>query len=266
MSATTASHGWIPDAPDTRDHSYEAPAETLAALPPSVDLRAQFPPVFHQGHLHSCTANAVVAVIQFLQQTGQHTVTEPLSRLFIYYNARKLRGTEGMDGGAHIRDALKSINAVGACDESHWPYPWPHPADRDQLHALATYQPPERCYQGARRHQLRYLRLRRDLAHLKGCLASGYPFIFGFYMSEAFDQPAPGPVTQGGVLPMPPPDEPLGAGHAVVAVGYDDAHRTFLIRNSWGPDWGIGGHIMMPYAFLMHPHRASDFWTVRSFV
>ncbi|MDQ2784388.1 MAG: hypothetical protein M3Y58_05235 [Chloroflexota bacterium] len=64
---------------------------------------------------------------------------------------------------------------------------------------------------------------------------------------------------------MPPPNEPLGAGHAVVAVGYDDARDCFLIRNSWGPDWGIGGHFLMPYAFLMHPHRADNFWTVRSF-
>ncbi len=249
--------------PRMRDHVYEAPAETLAALPANVDLRDRFPPVFHQGHLHSCTANAVVAVIQFLQQTGQHAETAPLSRLFLYYNARKRCGTEGTDGGSRIRDALKSINTVGVCDEPQWPYPWPTPVDRDQVHALAAVLPPDRCYQGATQHQLRYQRLRREMAQLKGCLASGYPFVFGFSMSEAFNKSDPDLV--GGQLPLPPPDEALGAGHAVVAVGYDNARDCFLIRNSWGPDWGIGGHCLMPYAFLMHPHRASDFWTIRSF-
>jgi C1A family cysteine protease len=264
MLPTTTSRGWIPDAPDARDHIYEAPGDTLAALPTKVDLRAKFPPVFHQGKLNSCSANAVVAVIAFLQREDQQA--DLLSRLFIYYNARKLRGTEDKENGAFLRDALKSINKVGACIEPHWPYPYPLPTDRDQLHALAITQPPERCYAGARQHNLHYQRLRRELAQLKGCLASGYPFVFGFFESEAF-KADPGPVAQGGVLPMPPPDEPIGTtGHAVVAVGYDDAQQTFLIRNSWGPNWGIGGHCMMPYTFLMHPHRANDFWTVRSYV
>ncbi|MCA1725167.1 MAG: peptidase, partial [Thermomicrobia bacterium] len=162
MSVPIASHGWIPDPPDARDRAYEAPAETLAALPAKVDLRDHFPPVFHQGHLHSCTVNAVVGSIQFLQQTGQHAEINPLSRLFIYYNARKLRGTEGTDSGAHLRDALKSINTVGACDEQQWPYPYPFPADRDQMHALAVVPPPDRCYQGAKQHRLVYQRLRRE--------------------------------------------------------------------------------------------------------
>lgn len=34
--------------------------------------------------------------------------------------------------------------------------------------------------------------------------------------------------------------EPLG-GHAVSIVGYDDTQRAWLIRNSWGPEWGENG-------------------------
>ena len=33
--------------------------------------------------------------------------------------------------------------------------------------------------------------------------------------------------------------------HAVINVGYDTVEGYWLIRNSWGPDWGDAGHIKM---------------------
>ncbi len=51
--------GWVPDVPDQRDHIYGAPLEWLAKLPPKADLRAKCPPVYDQGQLGSCTANAI---------------------------------------------------------------------------------------------------------------------------------------------------------------------------------------------------------------
>src|SRR5674536_26691 len=48
--------------------------------------------------------------------------TTLLSRLFIYYNERVMEGTVGTDSGAMIRDGIKTVNAVGACPESEWPY------------------------------------------------------------------------------------------------------------------------------------------------
>ncbi|MGI8857500.1 MAG: hypothetical protein ACR2JW_17330 [Thermomicrobiales bacterium] len=67
----TVQHGWMPDEDDPNDHSYDAPPEILAALPPRMDLRHDFPPIYHQGHANSCTANAVAAVLDFLQKKEQ---------------------------------------------------------------------------------------------------------------------------------------------------------------------------------------------------
>lgn len=36
-------------------------------------------------------------------------------------------------------------------------------------------------------------------------------------------------------------------GHAVSIVGFDDAKRAWLIRNSWGPDWGDHGFAYVSY-------------------
>ncbi|MCA1992489.1 MAG: peptidase, partial [Coleofasciculus sp. S288] len=49
----------------------------------------------------------------------------------------------------------------------------------------------------------------------------------------------------------------------VLAVGYDDAQQRFIIRNSWGAEWGIGGYFTMPYSYIVNPNLATDFWTIR---
>ena len=53
-------------------------------------------------------------------------------------------------------------------------------------------------------------------------------------------------------------------GHAVMAVGYDDAQERFIIRNSWDTDWGMKGYFTMPYDYLdPNKNLADDFWTIR---
>jgi C1A family cysteine protease len=114
-------YGWIPDLPDHRDHLYAAPPPRLTALPPSTDLRPQCPPVYDQGQLGSCTANAIAGAIEFDQMKQGQTPFVP-SRLFIYYNERDIEGTVGSDSGAQIRDGIKSVAQQGVCPEPEWPY------------------------------------------------------------------------------------------------------------------------------------------------
>jgi C1A family cysteine protease len=70
-------------------------------------------------------------------------------------------------------------------------------------------------------------------------------------------------VAKTGIVPMPEPAEQVMGGHCVVAVGYDNSTRNFIIRNSWGAGWGKGGYCMMPYEYLITPQLASDFWTIQ---
>jgi C1A family cysteine protease len=37
----------------------------------------------------------------------------------------------------------------------------------------------------------------------------------------------------------------------------------FIVRNSWGPLWGMAGYCYMPYAYLLDDNLAADFWTIR---
>jgi C1A family cysteine protease len=243
-------YGWIPDRPDHRDHHYTFPVEQLHKLPSQIDLRAGCPPVYDQGQLGSCTANAIAAALQFDELKQKEASPFEPSRLFIYYNERVMEGTENSDAGAAIRDGIKSVGTTGYCSEDEWPYNIAHFAELP----LAT------CYQDAKLYKaLKYKRIGHAVPTMRACLASGSPFVFGFSVYESFEQ-----VGSDGVVPMPGPDESLLGGHAVMCVGYDDNKQLFTVRNSWGQSWGDQGYCYMPYAYLSSLNLASDFWTIET--
>jgi C1A family cysteine protease len=241
--------GWTPDLPDARDYMYSAPEAVLTKLPTKVDLRSKMPKVYDQGELGSCTANAIGAAFEFSQVKQGETDFMP-SRLFIYYNERAMEGTIDTDSGAMIRDGMKSIAKLGVCTEDTWPYDIPK----------FTQKPTGKAYTEARKHQaLVYRRVLGQLHQMQGCLAQGYPFVFGFAVYDSFMSPE---VAKTGEVPLPPRGEQLIGGHAVLAVGYDDSKQAFIVRNSWGPKWGVKGYCFMPYGYLTDSQLARDFWAV----
>jgi len=251
MTYTVQRFGWIRDLPDQRDHLYAAPIQALVSLPPAVDLQQTFPDVYDQGNLGSCTANGIAAAIEFDRSVQKCAEQWRPSRLFIYYNERKIEHTVDSDSGAMIRDGIKSVAKQGVCPEEHWPYKVEKFRDA----------PTPQCYQEAAAYRaVQYQRLSQNLRQMKGCLASGFPFVFGFVVYASFEDPD---VARTGIVPMPHPSEDMLGGHCVTAVGYDDASQCFIVRNSWGAGWGQNGYCRMPYAYLIDPQLASDFWTIR---
>jgi C1A family cysteine protease len=251
MNFKVSRYGWIPDLPDHRDHLYAAPAEVATALPVSADLRAQCPPVYDQGQLGSCTANAIAAAIQFDQMKQKTAQIFNPSRLFIYYNERVIEHTVESDSGAQIRDGIKSVDKQGDCPEPEWPY----------VISKFKTKPLAKCYSDALKYKaVLYQRLTPVLSQLKGCLASGYPFVFGFTVYESFESAQ---VAKTGHASLPKSGEQSIGGHAVMCVGYDDAKQWFIVRNSWGNKWGMKGYFTLPYSYLISVNLASDFWTIR---
>jgi len=246
----TGRYGWIPDLPDHRDHLFSAPTPVLTVLPPSVDLRPNCPKtVYDQGQLGSCTANAIAAAFEF-DLSKQALPDFMPSRLFIYYNERRMEGSVDSDSGAMIRDGIKCVAKQGVCTEDAWPYEI----------AKFTDQPTPECYTAAKDSRaLAYQRVPQTLNQMRGCLAHGFPFVFGFSVYESFES---ADVAATGVVPLPAASEALLGGHAVLAVGYDDASARFVVRNSWGPGWGQGGYFTIPYSYLTDRGLASDFWTI----
>jgi C1A family cysteine protease len=150
-----------------------------------------------------------------------------------------------------IRDGIKSVAKQGAPHEPLWPY------------VLAKFRtkPAAPAYADARKHAaVLYQRVTQDITQLRGCLAAGYPFVFGFSVYTSFESEA---VAVSGRVPLPKPSERMVGGHAVLAVGYDNPARRFILRNSWGTAWGQNGYFTMPYAYLLDENLSDDFWTIK---
>lgn len=245
----TGRYGWIPDVPDARDLWAAPVPPPPVGVPERVDLRADCPPVYDQGLLGSCTAQAVAGAYE-LDRRRQGLGPLSPSTLFIYFEERVIQGTVDYDSGATLRDGMRVLDRIGTCAEPAWPYA----VERFREH------PPERCYRDAARHRaVAYRRVAQDAAAIRATLAGGIPVVFGFSVYESFETPA---VERTGVVPLPDPDERLLGGHAVVAVGYD--RTTFLVRNSWGSAWGDSGYCTMPVEYVTDPGLAADLWALEA--
>jgi C1A family cysteine protease len=240
--------GCMPDVPDARDVHYVPPVDT-ATLPESVDLRPLCPTVYDQGDLGSCTANAIGAAIEYNQmQTSKQSFVP--SRLFIYFNERVLEGTIKQDAGAMIRNGIKTVVRLGAPPEDVWPY--------DE--SAAFTQPHPDAYAAAKLDLVTvYCRVGQTLPLMQACLMEGFPIVFRYTCFPSMDH-----TWDDGVIPMPGSTEPEDGGHCMLIVGYNNADRTFLVRNSWGTKWGQQGYGTMPYDYILSPQWTTDLWTIRS--
>lgn len=267
--------GWLPELPDPRDWDIiEHPQAVsllrmgrpmwavgaagkfpLEGIPAAVDLRRYCSPIEDQGSLGSCTAQAGVGLVEYLERRALNRHVDG-SRLFVYKATRNLLGWHG-DTGAYVRTTLQALAKFGICPERYWP------------HVISKFDddPPAFCWAyAAQARTLRYFRLdsyRRSkpelLELIKSMATMGMPTIFGFTVFGFGDKE--------GNFPLPEPGDRIYGGHAVMCVGFDDGHKVgnstgaLRIRNSWGRDWGADGYGWLPYEYILRG-LTLDWWTI----
>ena len=243
-----SNYGWIKDDDDSRDYKF-VPKDIM--LPNKVDLRSLCPPVYDQLSLGSCTANALASDVEFIIDKEKYPDFMP-SRLFIYYNERKIEHTTKSDSGAQIRDGIKSLAKWGVCHETSWAY------DISKF----TMKPPKAIYKEALKDVINKYERIKGLESFKNALAQGYPVVFGFEVFEDFESTY---TANTGIVRMPSGSQ-IG-GHAVKGVGFDDNMTAngvtgyAIVKNSWGKDWGEKGYFYIPYSYL-DSELCSDFWVI----
>lgn len=247
-------YGYIVDDEPSFDPKLAPPdSESTPPLPTSVDLVAQgdVPPVYNQGILSSCTANAFAWDFWFVEK--KQKVANPIapSRAFIYYNSRVVTGQNPVkDSGAYDGAVIRTLVNTGVAPESSWPYQEP-----------VNAAPPASAYAEALSHKvLAYYQLNNeDLDQLKGSLAAGYPFVIGLETYTSFNTKQ---TEATGKIPTPQFGERKVGGHAVVIVGYDDATQEFKFVNSWNTDWGAKGYGYLSYSYVTST-AASGLYSIR---
>jgi C1A family cysteine protease len=255
-STSVRRYGWRPSLPDQRDlylrfspHQYDKLTQI-----DHVDLSDGMPPCYDQGDLGSCVAHAVAGGLQFDEIKQKKVDQTTPSRLFIYWNARYLDpyASTDEDSGSTITMGLKAVRVYGFANETLWPYDVPK----------FRIEAPKNVYTSAVQGRIsNYARVNQTTQDIQLTLANGNAVLFGFSIYQSFQSQA---VADSGIVPMPRHHERLLGGHAVVAVGYDNATQRFKVRNSWGPDWGQGGYFTIPYAYLLNQNLSSDFWVINA--
>jgi len=255
MNKARISHryGCVPDRADSRDHLYGAPSRLLRALPPEVLLDG--PPMYNQGQAGSCTGQMVARLHHMRQLQDQRAFVAQPSARFAYYNTRAIRGRTGSDSGGSIRDAIKAAAATGICEESIWPY-------SDKREAIVARPSDAAFVDASLRQVVAYQRITPTLDQLRGCLADGNAFGFGFAVFPSFESEE---TMRTGMAPMPTFWERIArvlGWHAIVCSGYSDTCGRFRLDNSWGTTIGQSGRFWLPYDFLVDSLIARDLWTI----
>ncbi|RYG88487.1 MAG: peptidase C1 [Alphaproteobacteria bacterium] len=206
----------------------------------TVDLRAALPSCRDQGRRRSCLAFAASAAHAHGRQR-----TEPLSVEYLYFGAVALSPGADPDRGTTFLAVATALSDTGQPDEKVWPYQatqlvkpdWNPPVTSEPLYRAKT--------------DIGIL----DIDGICALLDQATTVVLGLLTSDSFMMAGP-----DGIMPHKDLD-PMSGGHAVLAVGYGedpDGNRHVLVRNSWGPDWGMDGHAWLSATYLQtHLHEVA---------
>ncbi len=213
-----------------------------------VDLRQYCSPIFDQKNIGSCCAASLCGALEFLVRKSNQP-KRTLSPLFLFYNARKMSDSTNQIDGTMTAHANAAVMAFGVCNEDLWPY-------REEI---ARKEPTQNAYDGATSFEaVQYARL-GSTDEVKATLSGGLPVMFaadigtGYFDVAARSGRMPDIGTVEGGKPCH---------HAMLLVGYDDDDKTWLVRNSWGEQFGERGYLRIPYDLYNRHVWNEDMWVI----
>lgn len=208
-----------------------------STLPKSADLKKYFPPIKNQGKQGACSSFSLTSVFEYFlnNETRQN---DDMSEAFVYYNAREIQGDTNIDEGANLYNVIRGMVAKGVCLEELCPYD----------SSVFNKRPSDEAYEDGKEHTVTTAKdVPVSVEIVKSAINDGYPVVGCFRIFESLQD------NTSGYIPMPTDNERNSEEekfHAMVICGYNDKHGHFIVRNSWGTDFGDKGYCYLPYSYL----------------
>lgn len=204
-----------------------------------VDLRSRLPAVYDQGPRPVCVPISV---------TGAHDnvcfdLSEDPRAAEALWHACHASG-EAEPAGTTLNAVTDKAANVGQPSAADWPF--------NVSLGFGTEQPPSACKAPWRTQTFREIKLAHDGREdgIENELAAARCVVLIVEVTDEFAVP-----DQTGIVSVPDLRAAVGDYHAVLVVGAMAApsgERCLLVRNSWGPRWGLGGYCLLPIAYLEH--------------
>lgn len=223
----------IPSRYDSRDHKYK---QQQVPIKREVDLRQWDSIVENQEDLGSCAGNAITNAYELLVKQKYPEQFKELSRLFVYYNARFLENNTETDTGVmELRSVLKAAKIYGICEENIWPY------NVDKF----NIKPNDEAYNDATKRKITEYKSLSTHNDMLEALNADVPIIIGTYIYNDFLELS----KEDPVIKLADENSVYTGAHAMVIVGYSLSKQQFLIKNSFGMEWGDNGYCWMPFKY-----------------
>ncbi|MEK3807784.1 C1 family peptidase [Bacillus sp. FSL H8-0547] len=202
----------------------------------TVDLRYSFPEVRDQGRRGTCTAFAVTS-----SHEHHRNLEERLSEEFLFSCAKSIQGAYD-DKGVSIITALKSIYLYGHTTNDLLPY-----RETSEFPLLLKDIPKGILTEAETRKITSYNTVSQIISDIETQLSEERSVIAGVVVQPTFW------LSPGNNFIDVPSIESVEGYHAIVIVGYgerNDGNKCFIIRNSWGADWGDSGYAYVSYEYF----------------
>jgi hypothetical protein len=212
-------------------------AAAVAGAPASFDWRNAggnyVTPIVSQGGCGSCVAFGCIAAMESLVKISRHDpgAAVDLSEADLWFCWGPSHGAGACPGGGWWPDGAYEGMKTGVVDAACFPY-------------TDANQPCNRCADSANRttkitgwHKLMTPAEMKTHISTVGPVTACFTVYEDFYYHYVGDVYTYNAATSGNVI----------GGHCICIVGYDDAQRCWIAKNSWGPAWGESGYFRMTY-------------------